>query len=869
MHYYLDTAGLQDFAQKLTAKNKTLFAEKSLEADVEELRNAVGTPLVAATAADMTDTDKIYVYVGTEDGYTAGDWYYYDGTEWQSGGVYNSTAFVTDTTLAVAGMAADAKATGDAIGAAKAAIDGLEAGGYAQIPFTISATGKSIKWSDGTETSGASWAASTDYIDISNYAKIKYSRTASTSGSIASGVAFYDESKQYVSGTAGAVNQATGAYIDGFEVYPPSTAKYARFTTYADKQTYGEFSLSGIAKSTQNGLDGKVATAEARTLLNGDNYLLNYGYNEDALIFSQSASGATGVGIKRRGTIVELNTIVQTSGARIKLNGQVVRTAYSGSSANAVVDAWEGITLTQYHKYRVTVKYISGTVKNVNGAALSVYAQGTHATIGNGGWDGNYGYWREFVYGTTPVNIVMLAPTNAEYDKFTVSVTMEDVTAKFVAQAGILNAAYRSIEEAADYLPMGAFSVLPVSGETSASCIGVEQSGNIVRLNGTNTAASAVKIKLCNGPQRTTTNSVVDSWTGANLVVGHHYKILTTLISGTATYASAVQYANGIPVSVYPNGKHGTIGTERYNDTHQFIREFVPDEENNTLAIVAPVGASYVDATYSVVLVDEDAHENEEFPFLATAKAKRLFARDDGVRDISQSCAVVDGCLYVYHYLYDAEQTPPDFGHGIRKIDFAAGTDVQYDMNLGHGNGMAYYNGKLYVCNMSNSGADKGKIHVVDLESMTEEDPIIFMIDGVATYNSGIAYDKKNDQFIIKTDAGFSFASTSFVYDHSVTRSYNPLGTGQSISCDGEYIYEIKSDPNFIYIYLHDGTYKGKISIPNEDEAEGLCNCWDGTWYLLTHVPTLGYYVDAVQIFNELTFEQIVSLGQMFGKVPY
>ena len=30
MHYYLDTAGLQDFAQKLTAKNKTLFAEKSL-----------------------------------------------------------------------------------------------------------------------------------------------------------------------------------------------------------------------------------------------------------------------------------------------------------------------------------------------------------------------------------------------------------------------------------------------------------------------------------------------------------------------------------------------------------------------------------------------------------------------------------------------------------------------------------------------------------------------------------------------------------------------------------------------------------------------------------------------------------------------
>lgn len=115
MHYYLDTAGLQDFAQKLTAKNKTLFAEKSLEADVDALRIAVGTPLVAATAADMTDTDKIYVYVGDEEGYTAGNWYYYDGSAWQSGGVYNSTAFVTDTTLEVAGMAADAKAAGDGV----------------------------------------------------------------------------------------------------------------------------------------------------------------------------------------------------------------------------------------------------------------------------------------------------------------------------------------------------------------------------------------------------------------------------------------------------------------------------------------------------------------------------------------------------------------------------------------------------------------------------------------------------------------------------------------------------------------------------------------------------------------------------------
>lgn len=83
--------------------------------DIEALRGAYGTPLVASSVADMTDTNKIYVYVGNESGYTNGHWYYYNGTAWADGGAYNATALVTDTTLSVAGMAADAKATGDAV----------------------------------------------------------------------------------------------------------------------------------------------------------------------------------------------------------------------------------------------------------------------------------------------------------------------------------------------------------------------------------------------------------------------------------------------------------------------------------------------------------------------------------------------------------------------------------------------------------------------------------------------------------------------------------------------------------------------------------------------------------------------------------
>lgn len=49
-----------------------------------------GYPFVASTVSAMTDTTKIYVYTGSESGYTAGNWYYNNGTAWVSGGVFNS-----------------------------------------------------------------------------------------------------------------------------------------------------------------------------------------------------------------------------------------------------------------------------------------------------------------------------------------------------------------------------------------------------------------------------------------------------------------------------------------------------------------------------------------------------------------------------------------------------------------------------------------------------------------------------------------------------------------------------------------------------------------------------------------------------------
>ena len=52
----------------------------------------VGAPLTATLVSGMTDHNRVYVYVGSETGMTSGHWYYYDGSDWADGGVYNSIA---------------------------------------------------------------------------------------------------------------------------------------------------------------------------------------------------------------------------------------------------------------------------------------------------------------------------------------------------------------------------------------------------------------------------------------------------------------------------------------------------------------------------------------------------------------------------------------------------------------------------------------------------------------------------------------------------------------------------------------------------------------------------------------------------------
>lgn len=79
----------------------------------------IGAPYVATTVAGMTDKTRVYVYQGSESGYTSGNWYYWNGSAWTSGGTYNSAAVDTDKTLTQSDKPADSAVVGKEIGSLK------------------------------------------------------------------------------------------------------------------------------------------------------------------------------------------------------------------------------------------------------------------------------------------------------------------------------------------------------------------------------------------------------------------------------------------------------------------------------------------------------------------------------------------------------------------------------------------------------------------------------------------------------------------------------------------------------------------------------------------------------------------------------
>lgn len=83
-------SGAVEMAKKSDVDAMAETAEEAIiDAKAKALTTIYGSlPTTVSTVAQMVDHDLTYIYSGSETGYTAGHWYYWDGTAWTDGGQY-------------------------------------------------------------------------------------------------------------------------------------------------------------------------------------------------------------------------------------------------------------------------------------------------------------------------------------------------------------------------------------------------------------------------------------------------------------------------------------------------------------------------------------------------------------------------------------------------------------------------------------------------------------------------------------------------------------------------------------------------------------------------------------------------------------
>ena len=87
---YVDVNG-STLTNELANKASTEFVNSNINNLNNKIKSlASGSPLVASSISEMIDTSKIYVNT------TDGNWYYYDGNNWEIGGIYQSTSISED-----------------------------------------------------------------------------------------------------------------------------------------------------------------------------------------------------------------------------------------------------------------------------------------------------------------------------------------------------------------------------------------------------------------------------------------------------------------------------------------------------------------------------------------------------------------------------------------------------------------------------------------------------------------------------------------------------------------------------------------------------------------------------------------------------
>ena len=189
--------------------------DNNLQSQINGL--ASGSPLVASSTSGMTDTTRVYVNT------TDGKWYYYNGTEWTIGGVYQASED-SSTVQELEKSINDTMIRTRTVNIFHYTSSDVE-------------TGKYYSASSGQFRDGESYDAFTNYLDVEEnepYVFAIYRKNDNTYHNLISCITcWYDVNKQFISGIA--VNDSNQP------ITSPSNAKYLRFSI--DRILYTTYNL--------------------------------------------------------------------------------------------------------------------------------------------------------------------------------------------------------------------------------------------------------------------------------------------------------------------------------------------------------------------------------------------------------------------------------------------------------------------------------------------------------------------------------------------------------------------------------------------------------------------------------------------------
>lgn len=588
---YVDSA-----SQKVDEANTILTA----------IRNEYGYPFTAATAAAMTDTTKIYVYTGNETDYTNGNWYYYNGTAWVSGGIYNAVAFETDKTFSISGAAADSAVTGYNINTFKKADVSLFAQGYINSSGAETSSNNTIRTqflSDdiiGVEAL-PSWS---DYYLVSVYNKSDDSYVGNWDGSVVvTGSLPHITRKFYFAEIPNHESYKFRFQAHGSSI-TPATASNLYFICRTDTN------LSAVGRSADANAVGNVFNDCDRKFNDVGKYI-NYGYSfaTERLQRTQNATNTTAFYVERKWTTFTVSNSAISNPALICLTGNL-RRAIRSSVANLST----GITLTEGHKYVATLKCLNDSAKSAfNSISVAVYKAGAGTNLASAGRDEDnkviYCYFQGI---NAELNITFYVVAGASLDNAAYDMVLQDMTELVDAGNGLisLDSRVNILHGLLNYgYSADKTDILPeMQSESDSSRIGVSQTGTMVTLN-TLGIANPARIRITSGLARTINNGSVDGWTsGIKLESGHSYRITTHFIS-----EDAVNNINAISVSVYKVGTHNTIGTYYTEfDKNVSYREFIAGDEELNFSIYLVANTVLSNAVLDITLSDITYETDEE-----------------------------------------------------------------------------------------------------------------------------------------------------------------------------------------------------------------------------------------------------------------